>query len=180
MTVLLQDYRKGIQRLAIGLGIASLSIFYLLYSMFGSTFAELNIQLPFLDFPIFVGEVLLGVCLAILLINRREWWKELNLKYRWAIIIFICWLLVKAVHGYLTFGPLAFRNAALFYYILFALISYVFFKKFRLSQPMIVTLFGILAFMKWQFDFSPYHLYSNGVLLLILIPSRFQIQIYEW
>ena len=36
-------------------------------SLFASKFAELHISLPFLNFPIFIGEILLAVCAIILI-----------------------------------------------------------------------------------------------------------------
>ena len=61
------DNKKNINKILSWTGLGVLGIFCYLYSMFWSYFAELNIQFPFLDFPIFVGEILLGACLLLLI-----------------------------------------------------------------------------------------------------------------
>ena len=49
---------------------------------------------------------------------------------------FLCfWLLSKALAGYLSGGLLALRNAALFYYPLFALVGYLAFDP-RFLMPL--------------------------------------------
>ena len=85
------------------------------YSVFWTSFAKLYIQLPFLDFPVFVGEVLLAVCLFLLAAKWGIKPVQMNAWY-WLLAAYAAWVLVKAVGGYRAFGPLSFRNAALFYY----------------------------------------------------------------
>jgi len=94
----------------------------ILYSLYSSIFAEIHIRLPFLDFPIFVGEILLFAC-AVWFIIR---WGRLGFprnKYGWLLLGYLVWLIAKALKGYVDYGPLAFRNAALFYYPLFAVFT---------------------------------------------------------
>ena len=57
----------GKQHLWDNLGLIFIGIVSLGYVIFVILFAELHIQIPFLDFPIFVGEMLLFVCLILFL-----------------------------------------------------------------------------------------------------------------
>src|SRR3569833_2457560 len=95
-------------------------------SLFGSNFAEICINPSFLDFPIFISEQLLFV-LVILFIIKTFLTKSLPSSLLiW--LIYEGWILILSITGYLQWGPLAFRNAALFYYATFALFSYSFYN----------------------------------------------------
>jgi len=115
------------------LGIVLLAVYAVLYSVYYRSFAELNIQFSFLDFPIFVGEILLFTSIILLILH----WKTKPIqfqRYHFLVLLYIFWLLIKAFYGYFIFGPLAFRNAALFYYPLFLFISYQFLENIKFSQ----------------------------------------------
>jgi phosphoglycerol transferase MdoB-like AlkP superfamily enzyme len=90
-----------------------IGLFSIAYSVYTRNFAEMHLSLPFLNFPIFVGEILLAVCLLLLLLYCRTEKIALN---KWAIWIgiYLAFVIIKAFKGYHDFGPLAFRNAALF------------------------------------------------------------------
>ena len=142
------------------------------YTVFWSNFSELNITFPFLDFPIFVGEILLGLCLLIFFIRQRIG----NLPVRrWYVIffIYIVWLLIKALKGYYQYGPLAFRNAALFYYPLFAVLSYSFYRREFFTKKTIVALIAIILITKVSIDFSSYYYYpALGLLVILLLRQK--------
>ena len=109
-------------------GLWILGIFSLGYILFLKRLAERNIQLPFLDFPIFVGEILLFVCLLLFIAKYRNNSQRLT-KWHYLIIGYFVFVIIKAVYGYWKWGPLAFRHAALFYYLAFAVFGYAFFRK---------------------------------------------------
>ncbi len=101
----------------------SLGVVCVLYSIYHSHFAELQIKPDFLNFPIFIGEIVLGICVL--------WWMIRwgltgfpRSRAGWFLAGYLMWLAVKAGKGYIDYGPLAFRNAALFYYALFAVFVY--------------------------------------------------------
>jgi hypothetical protein len=105
-----------------------LGSFSILYSTFWSKFAELNLQLPFLNFPIFIGEVLLFIGLML---SAAKLWQcpvIFHKAHGW-ILVYVAWLLIKAFQGYAIYGPLAFRTSALFYYPLFFIFGYLFFNR---------------------------------------------------
>lgn len=132
-------------------------LFTLGYSNYTRYFAEVHINLPFLDFPIFVGEMLLAVCLVYILI---KWTAEKSWHEKWKIGVglYLLWILIKAVSGYLTYGAFAFRNAALFYYPFFVVVGYEIFNKRFFDQK---------------------KLFMYGVLLLILIYIFKQFSYYS-
>ena len=105
-----------------------LGIFCYLYSIFYSYFAELNIQLPFLDFPVFMGEILLGFLAVLFLLKLKTTPVRFN-RWHYLLLVYLLFILVKAFYGYLKWGPLAFRNAALFYYPFFAVSGYYFYDR---------------------------------------------------
>ncbi len=147
----------------------ALGIFCFLYSIFASNFAELHIQLPFLDFPIFVGEILLAFCIIMLLAK----WKLSSIKFnRWHYLLFvyIIFILFKVFYGYFKWGPLAFRNAALFYYPLLAVIGYYFFNAALLKKKIIY--FGLLSILVATVLFrfaSSYFLWTYLILTIALL-----------
>lgn len=131
-------------------------IFCYLYSLFAADFAELHINIPPLDFPIFAGEILLSVSILLLIVAYCN--DSLNsLQGRqWVIIFYVFWLLSKALAGYLSGGPLALRNAALFYYPLFALIGYMVFEP-RFFNAFVKL--GLFIFVSGNFLLAPVHDY---------------------
>ena len=108
-----QEDRKIIDMIDIG-GLAGMGVYVILSSFFASNFAETHIQFSFLNFPVFMGEILLMLLFALYFYKQyllREW-------HTWHIAwgIFITWMVGTAILEYLHWGPLALRNAALFYY----------------------------------------------------------------
>ncbi len=104
--------------------IGAIGLISLAYSLWGADFAQLHISLPFLNFPIFIGEILLFICGIVFILGLSLKIVHPRPAIAISLVIYILWLWWKAFSGYFAFGPLAFRNAALFYYPLFAVIGY--------------------------------------------------------
>lgn len=118
------------------------------YSIYAADFAELNVQLPFLDFPIFIGEILLFICVLLMGILFFKSPPRLNDPVSIAVIFYGAWVLLKALTGYLSMGTLSLRNAALFYYPFFALIGYIIFEReFWKGRGGCVVFIGILVIL---------------------------------
>ncbi|MFH1968582.1 MAG: hypothetical protein ABIJ84_04295 [bacterium] len=94
----------------------------------GPNFSEIHIDFPFFDFPVFIGEIVLFVLLLFLLIKLQLFKNKIKLFHIF-IAFFTIFILFKALSGYLNWGALALRNAAMFYYFLFAVVSFNFFNK---------------------------------------------------
>jgi len=126
------DFDSG-EKLRAGLYLDSLGLFFigifcLGYGLFVRRFAELHLQLPFLDFPIFIGEILLFICLILLFLKYKLNPQKLQF-WHYCLFFYLTFILTKAFWGYFEWGPLAFRHAALFYYPLFAVFGHGFYRK---------------------------------------------------
>lgn len=149
--------------------LALLALCIVPYSIFSRFFAELHVRLYFLDFPIFVGEMLLFVCLLLSFYN----WAKTNsfpLKFspwKLACIFYIVFVLSKAYSGYLGYGPLALRHAAMFYYPFFALIAYYAFQKGVLIYKIRFLLF-IAALFIIKFVYVAFYLYTYVIIAVVL------------
>lgn len=146
-----------------------LALCILPYSIFSRFFAELHIKLPFLDFPIFVGEIFLFVCLALSFYN---WIKTTNCRFNFspwklACIFYIAFVLIKVYSGYLKYGPLALRHAAMFYYPFLALIAYYAFQRGVLIYRIRVLLFILMLFII-KLIYVAFFLYTYVIIALVL------------
>ncbi|MDO8527074.1 MAG: O-antigen ligase family protein [Deltaproteobacteria bacterium] len=146
-----------------------------LYAVFAQRFAEIHLQLSFLDFPIFVGEFLL---IGSLLLLAAIFWKEGTKPSGpfWVLLgIYIVWILMKALIGYHDYGPLAFRSAALFYYPLFAVLAFHFWHRSDFSSFVTVFLLMGLAviphFVEWYGYF-----YCPLVMIWIILAFHFPVK----
>ncbi len=131
------------------LGLTSIGLISVCYILFSSQFAELNIQLPFLNFPVFIGEILLFVCLVLFTVRYAMDPFKLN-KWHYLLMGCVFFILVKTWIGYNRYGPLAMRDAALLYYSLFAVFGYYFCRKdfFAGKKFFFIGPLFILAFIK--------------------------------
>jgi hypothetical protein len=119
-------------------GLAAIVIVSLGYVLFGASFAQLRLEFSFLNFPIFIGEILLGLTSLLFIVksvvlmpdthssSRQKW--ELG-RWGWILGAYLFFILLKAFCGYHAWGPLAFRDAALFYYPFFAVFGYSFWSQ---------------------------------------------------
>ena len=65
------------------------------FFLFYSDFAEVNIQLSFLDFPIFISEIILFFCFVLFLIGQH--FRQLRpASFAIGIWVFFVWVLLKA------------------------------------------------------------------------------------
>jgi len=159
------------------LGLYLIGIFSLGYVLFVRKFAELHIQLSFLDFPIFVGEILLFLCLVLLIIKWMNQRKKLN-AWHYCLFVYGIFFLAKALWGYSKWGPLAFRHAALFYYLLFAIFGYSFYRRKFFSDKKSIFLFLSIIYILRSFAYGvtensffeviyfPQFMKSNGAFLI--------------
>lgn len=154
-------------------GLISIGIFSLGYVLFIRPFAELNIQFPFLDFPVFVGEILLFICLLLFLVKCSNNPQRLT-KWHYLMICYFVFVVIKALCGYWEWGPLALRHAALLYYPVFAVFGYVFYRRDLFSQKRcLILLFLILAVFGARYSgFWTLTLVSLGFILMKFYPNK--------
>jgi hypothetical protein len=119
----------------------------MLYSLLSPAFAEIHIQLPFLDFPIFIGEISLTVLLFLWLAKFILAKTQLAF-FHYITCLFLLFIIIKALWGYFKWGPLALRNSAMFYYFLFSVFTfYSFNKDFFNKKFIILFLFFLLLIL---------------------------------
>jgi len=137
-----------------------IGLFYFFYSLNLSNFAEIHVDLPFLTFPIFIGEILLGFCLVLCAVKWLFLSRPKLTTWHAFLILYLSFILIKTTLGYRQFGPLAFRHAAMFYYPVFAIITYDIFKreqKWFLLKPLAISFITVsIGFFELRFYLLPY------------------------
>lgn len=156
--------------------ISVLGVFCYCYSIFWSYFAEVNIKLPFLDFPIFVGEILLGFCILMFWVKVKISQLHLN-RWHYLILAYAAFILFKTFHGYFTWGPLAFRNAALFYYSFFAVIGYYFYSSefFKNRHVRFTILFLVITTVFLRKGYKTFYFEYFMLVLLFFMETKRKI-----
>src|SRR3990167_4598330 len=137
-------------------GLVLLGFFCLLYAIFARTFAELNIQLSLLDFPIFIGEIFMLLCFVLVV----AYWSispPTSHLLQYVFVLYFIWLILKVVIGYSEWGCLTLRNAALFYYPFFSIVGYCFFNKYAFVPRTGIYIFLIIYLAFHFLSFSGYH-----------------------
>lgn len=144
------------------------------YSVFNRYFAEINIRLPFLDFPIFIGEITLAVCFLLSLIRLKIRASFTIKKWHVFASIYFIFVLAKALSGYFQYGPLALRHAAMFYYPIFAIITYGAFEERLFNPPakMLLITAIIFAIKFMNIGFFLYHYFLLGLALALSFKNK--------
>ena len=167
------------------LALSAICFFAAGYSLFNRSFAQIHLQLPFLPFPVFIGEILLAGCFIL-------WtWKEILQGFpsfrppvRRGLIgaaglgVFI---FLKVLTGYLDYGPLALRNAALFYYAFFAWLAASFYNKKFFNPKVNALLFFCLL---TSLVIRPLHCYTyfmfSYIFLSLALTTRIRPGLLRW
>lgn len=151
-------------------GLLLLGLVSLGYVLFSRPFAKLHINLPVINTPIFIGEILFILCVMLTIPKLKILIKKTN-HLLLPLAAYLFFIAVKTSVGYFHWGQLAFRHAALFYYPLFALFSYSFFRKDffndRLNTLLIILFLFIFKFVTFYY----YFILTCSILVLILIRS---------
>lgn len=162
--------RKKISDYISNTGLVLIGIVCSGYLLFYTVFAKLNIMVHFLSVPLFVGEILLILCLILLLLKFIIYSNKVTFLYD----IFFCFsifLAIKTFLGYQQWGTLAFRHSALFFYTLFVLIGYSFFNleffKKKINLFILITTF-FFVFLRNPF-FNEYYFIMCFILFFLLI-----------
>jgi hypothetical protein len=149
-------------------GLILIGLFSLGYCLFSTAFAETRLNLPFLNFPIFVGEILFLLCLILLFIKWRISRQKLNI-WHYLGFFYFAFVLLKASLGYFKWGPLALRHSALFYYPLFAIFGGNFYRRDFFDNKKVLFLILLLVVILKFTLFYHYFLLTCSILTFILI-----------
>ncbi len=126
----------------IGLGLIFCYCF--LASIFFICFSQMHLSLSFLPFPIFVGEIVMFICVLLLAGACKES-PVFNRRTMLLLGLYFGWVALKVLINYYYDGPLSFRNAALFYYPVFAVFTYCFYQKARIPGKVLLALAFLAA-----------------------------------
>lgn len=148
-----------------------LMVYSIAASIFKSSFAETHITLSFVPFPIFIGEILLiitGCLLLIRFISRDISFTRAHLL----LLLFYTFIIVKALYGYTEWSALAFRHSALFYYSIFAIISYYAFTSSYLNTRFIILVMTVFCSLILVTKNLPEYYYFPYLVLLFCLAKR--------
>src|SRR3989338_1924268 len=129
------------------------------YAIFGATFAELNVKFSFLSFPVFIGEILLGISIILFLTKAGLEHIPMTPWRLFFILSYVLFVLGKALYGYIKYdqwGALALRHAAEFYYPLFAVIAYYSYREslFRKRLVYFLLIAVLVAYITTVYVYS--------------------------
>jgi hypothetical protein len=167
----LNRFRDLIDIVILGL----LGVFCFAFAQFASDFAEWNVQLSFLNFPIFVGEILLFICLVCLMGKWGISGERSPTFLTLLIFIYVLFIVSKAIVGYWLWGPLALRDAAFFYYALFSLVGFASFQR-KFFRPTIICLLMFVFLMMLKLRAYGYSIFPL-IMLSALMITRIR---YPW
>jgi len=156
-------------------GLFCIGIVSLGYVIFNRPFAEMHIQFSFLNFPIFVGEIFFFICLCLYLSKGNL---KIHKKHLW-IVGYFAFILIKALCGYMEYGPLALRHSALFYYPAFIVFASTFYKGdfFDSKKNFLFSLLLILIVVRP--GFNEYWLLTC-VSLFIILSNTYSKKIFKY
>lgn len=154
-------------------GLLIIGIFSLGYVVFSIIFAKFHIYLSFLGAPLFIGEIAFVTCFLLFSVKWIKGHRDTGI-FSWLFLGYLAFVVIKTFLGYFYWGALSLRHSVLFFYPLFAVFCYSFYRKDFFSPEK--KLFCILIFLL-VFKFSNFYAYfalTCFVLTLILINSCFR------
>ena len=150
-----------------------LSLLCMFYAVFAADFAKLKLQPCGFPFPVFIGEICLAVLLVVYLAVFKPWRPPFG---RWKIFfgVYFAILLARVVWDYFQYGPLTFRHAALYYYVLFAVFAYHFWDKRFMAGRQYYFWVGLLTgliLLKLRMAYFWFSCFVLAVMLLLKKPK---------
>lgn len=161
-----KQYTDKIKIILQAAGIMLIGIYSMFCIHFHRYFAKLHVTIPGTELPLFVGEMLFGVCIVLLI----SLWTVSATKFnKWYSFLFIglSFVIFKVFYGYYQWGTLALRHAALFYYPLFAVITYNFYNSKFFNQIIVVILLLIFLMNRLLGGFFDYYILTYLCLVLV-------------
>lgn len=151
-------------------GVVLVGLLSLGYCIFLRRFAELHIILPYLSFPIFIGEIVLVICLILFFLKHYFMRNKITFTLFFiGTAVYVLFILMKTLYGYCLWGALSLRHAALFYYPLFAVLGYSFFRMEFFSKRMNLFLIVVLMGTFFGTGFYDYDAFTCFILITILL-----------
>lgn len=168
------------QELSAWAGMIVIATYLFFSAAYKANFAELNVCLPFLDFPIFIGEISLAIVMSLLALHYFGS-ENRNKKVTITVVVYLLFVLAKAFFGYAQYGALAFRHAALFYYPFYALAAFTFTRSIKIDADWVkVCAYLLLMFAMILGFFRNYYILSTiyiSLALLLSMRCKFRIKL---
>ncbi len=151
-------------------GLSFIGILSLGYLLFVTYFAKLHIYLPFIKAPLFVGEMVFAVCFCLFLLKWLINPKKADI-FTYLLLLYFGFVAVKTLLGYFRWGPLSLRHSVLFFYPMFAVFGYSFYRKsfFTPARNLFLVLIFIIV-LKFAVFYS-YAVLTCFMLMLVLAHS---------
>jgi hypothetical protein len=154
------------------IGLLLLSSYCLFASIWQADFAKLHISFSFLNFPIFISEITMLLCLLICAWYIYAGKIQLS-KRHYLLFVYLGGIALWAVYDYGKVGgsPLALRNAVLFFYPVFAFFAYCFYRPnfyFEKNVQMTMALCLIVACIVSE---TPFYNFIYLILFLVVLYS---------
>lgn len=160
------------------IGLALIFSYSFIASRFYSSFAKIHLTIKDVDFPIFLSEILLFICFFCFVWICRDG-RLLSRRVKYILILYFGWVLVKALINYYYDGPLTFRNAALFYYPIFAVFGYFFYRMANISRDIFVVMVFVFAVVLF-FRLMGIYYWWTYVLLFVISLRNIKSERWKW
>jgi hypothetical protein len=142
-----------------------------LYAAYGQVFAKLHLSIPYYGIPVFTGEFFLFLCIVLICLRYLLFKTTLNIStLAWLSIgSYVIFIAIKIYLGYPRWGILSLRHAALFYYPLFILVGYAFYRREVLTQSFFIILTTSIIVLFVMRQFYIYYIFPLSALCLLSI-----------
>jgi len=170
----LNNIDRSLSRVGLGL----IGAYCMLCSIFWASFAQIHLHVHFLPFPIFIGEILLFICLVLLLVICENS-VPLSRTTVTLLLFYFGWVFLRTLHDYYVDGPLACRNAALFYYPIFAVFGYCFYQKADI-HPRALKFLACIVFVILLLQAVMLYYWWTYLLLFTLAVLKLKTNPWRW
>lgn len=152
------------------IGFCLIGVYCFLASIIGAPFAKIHVSFPFVKFPLFIGEIvmLVGIALA----GWRVYSQRIILtRLQRVFLAYLGGILAWTAYDCLKIGgsPLALRNAVLFFYPVFAFLIYVLYDPSWFSSKLIRPLSAVLVFLSALVSHVPFFGFIYFILFFMFL-----------
>lgn len=168
----IRDFKRNFRNKLIDYtGLYLIGILSFGYLLLYRAFAKLNIDPPFIKAPIFIGDIVFIICFCLFFLKWLINPKNLNI-FTYLFLFYFGFVVTKTLWGYFYCGPLALRHSVLFYYPLFSVFTFSFFRNDFFEPKKNLFFIFVLFFVFKFFEYHPYFTLTCLSLILVLINNR--------
>jgi len=152
------------------IGLCILGFYCFFGSIFGSDFAKLHFFIPFLNFPIFIGEIVILLCLSVSgwrIYTQKIHLTKLQCLFFGYLGLIVLWAGYECLR--VNGSPLALRNAVLFFYPIFAFFGYSFYNPSFFSKKIIQVPLAVLLFSLSFVSQIPFFYFVYFILFFVIL-----------